>query len=213
MMLYVINEYIEFRAGENQLTLKGQPHVSVKLTCPAAQCLEIMLEQPGNIVPHAELYRRVWEEKGMNIPPNTLYQNVSIIRRALKGIVSDGDKIIMTVPRKGFRIHHDAVVESVDIGHFQPVAIEVVSTGDNVLLQPGQETVSGSNKWNRKGLLFPLLGKIMTTLSLLLISASSVEFPVVGAKAEERVIARGLPSDEELHHQNRCSWNQSIYWR
>ena len=212
-MLYVINRCIEFRAGQNLLMLRGQTDVSVKLTSPAAQCLEIMLEHQGDIVSHSELYSRVWKENGVNVPPNTLYQNISIIRRALKGIVSDGDKIIITVPRKGFRIHHDAVVESVDVWHFQPVATEVVSTGDNVLLQPGQENVPGSNKWNRKGLLFPRLGKIMTSLCLLLISASPAEFPVVDAKAEERVIARGLPGDEELHHQNRCSWNQPIYWR
>jgi len=135
MKLYILNNCITFRRGTNQLVLNGKPDVTAKLTWPAARCLEIMLEQSGNVVSHAELYRKVWEDKGMNVPPNTLYQNISIIRRALKSVVPDGDKLIRTVPRKGFQIRHAVTADTVEVSNKVPVSPEE-NTADNAIQLP-----------------------------------------------------------------------------
>ncbi|HAT6805014.1 TPA: hypothetical protein JAN03_23675 [Citrobacter freundii] len=168
MTLYIINKYIEFRAGSNQIVLNGKPDVTAKLTWPAARCLEIMLERSGEVVSHAELYRKVWEEKGMNVPPNTLYQNISIIRRALKSVAPDGDKLIRTEPRRGFRVHHNAVVQVVNLSGLPNVETDAGITGNDALSQSGGEglpdcedvsTVAGISLLYRIGkfiaLLFP----------------------------------------------------------
>ncbi|MFW0765591.1 winged helix-turn-helix domain-containing protein [Trabulsiella odontotermitis] len=168
MMLYVINNCIDFRAGQNQLVLKGSG-VATKLTYPAARCLELMLEQHGKIVTHAELYQKVWEERGANTTPNTLYQNISLIRRALKEMIPDGDKLINTIPRRGFRIHFDAVVNKVNISDVQPVVADIIIRGQDIQLPSIPARISGSDKLNVNigALLFSSIGKFMTSLSVL----------------------------------------------
>ncbi|KFC09476.1 putative sensory transducer [Trabulsiella guamensis ATCC 49490] len=167
-MLYVINDCIDFRAGQNQLVLKSSG-VAAKLTYPAAKCLEIILDQQGKIVSHAELYQKVWEERGANTSPNTLYQNISLIRRALKEMVPDGDKLINTIPRRGFRIHVDAVVKKMNVSDIQPVVADIITREQNIQLPSTPARISGADKLNVNigVLLFSSIGKFMTSLSAL----------------------------------------------
>ena len=167
-MLYVINDCIDFRAGQNQLVLKGSG-IAAKLTYPAARCLELILEQQGKIVSHAELYQKVWEERGVNTTPNTLYQNISLIRRALKEMIPDGDKLINTIPRRGFRVHFDVVVKKVNVSDIQPVVADIITRGQDIQLSSIPASISGSDKLNMNigTLLFSSIGKFMTSLSVL----------------------------------------------
>ncbi|WP_054178577.1 winged helix-turn-helix domain-containing protein [Trabulsiella odontotermitis] len=168
MTLYVINNCIDFRAGQNQLVLKGSDIVA-KLTYPAARCLEIMLEQHGKIVSHAELYQKVWEERGANTTPNTLYQNISLIRRALKEMIPDGDKLINTIPRRGFRIHFDAVVNKVKVSDIQPVVADIITRSQDIQMPAIPTGTYSHDKLNMNigALLFSSIGKFMTSLSVL----------------------------------------------
>lgn len=167
MTLYVINDQIKFRSGHNKLFLQDSDN-KTKMTYPAAKCLEIMLEQQGNIVTHAELYQKVWEAQGINVPPNTLYQNISIIRRALKEMISDGDKLIKTIPRKGFQIHPDAVVKRMKANDLQLPENNTVLTGN--AMQDLSEPVGDSAHDKLHAIIgvsfFSHVAKILSSLSL-----------------------------------------------
>lgn len=50
----------------------------------------------------------------MLVPANTLYQNISIIRRGLRTTGETDDTLVATVPRKGFQIEKNVRVTRVD---------------------------------------------------------------------------------------------------
>jgi hypothetical protein len=65
----------------------------------------------GVIVSQDELYSMVWGENSINVSPNTLYQNISLLRKALQdsGIPSESLK---TLRGKGFIFTVTSVVEN-----------------------------------------------------------------------------------------------------
>ncbi|WP_313162708.1 transcriptional regulator [Kosakonia cowanii] len=103
-MHWIINEYIEFRPVLKKLTSLKNPEVSVILTTPASRCLLLLLEASPDIVLQQDFFKKVWEEEGMLVPANTLYQNISIVRRGLRAVGDTDQKLIATIPRKGFQI-------------------------------------------------------------------------------------------------------------
>ncbi|MDH2911417.1 transcriptional regulator [Kosakonia sp. HypNH10] len=103
-MHWIINEYIEFRPVLKKLTSLKNPEVSVILTTPASRCLLLLLEASPEIVLQQDFFKKVWEEEGMLVPANTLYQNISIVRRGLRAVGDTDQKLIATIPRKGFQI-------------------------------------------------------------------------------------------------------------
>ncbi|MDF7761114.1 transcriptional regulator [Kosakonia cowanii] len=103
-MHWIINEYIEFRPVLKKLTSLKNPEVSVILTAPASRCLLLLLEASPDIVLQQDFFKKVWEEEGMLVPANTLYQNISIVRRGLRAVGDTDQKLIATIPRKGFQI-------------------------------------------------------------------------------------------------------------
>ncbi|HAT6802687.1 TPA: transcriptional regulator [Citrobacter freundii] len=113
---YLINEKIEFWPAENRLTSRDKPGVMSQLTTPATRCLVILLEKAPEIVSQDVFFEKVWEEAGMHVPPNTLYQNISLVRRGLKSVSNNNetDDIIVTIPRQGFRIRENVSVREID---------------------------------------------------------------------------------------------------
>ena len=103
-MHWIINEYIEFRPVLKKLTSLKNPEVSVILTTPASRCLLLLLEASPDIVLQQDFFKKVWEEEGMLVPANTLYQNISIVRRGLHAVGDTDQKLIATIPRKGCQI-------------------------------------------------------------------------------------------------------------
>ncbi|TDS84872.1 DNA-binding winged helix-turn-helix (wHTH) protein [Rahnella sp. BIGb0236] len=88
----------------------GDEKNQVTLAIPASLCFFDLLQKKGEIVSHDELLSSAWESRGMIVAPNTLYQNMSILRKSLisLGISSN---IIKTVPKRGFVIPSDFPVE------------------------------------------------------------------------------------------------------
>lgn len=107
-MYFLIDDKFEFKP--NSLTLKNLEDDSqtVTLSAPASRCFLFLLENAPNIVSQKEIIEFVWGSEGMIIPKNTLYQNISIIRRELRNIGCE-NKIITTVSRKGFVISSDNI--------------------------------------------------------------------------------------------------------
>ncbi|MDR1845021.1 MAG: winged helix-turn-helix domain-containing protein [Citrobacter amalonaticus] len=100
---YLINDKIEFWPDDNLLVLHTDQLVNYSLTVPASRCFLCLLKKAPEVVPQNEIYKAVWEEESVFVPPNTLYQNIASIRRGLKTL-SPNDNIIITVPKKGFQI-------------------------------------------------------------------------------------------------------------
>jgi DNA-binding winged helix-turn-helix (wHTH) protein len=103
-MLWIINDNIEFNPEMNRLASLSRPDLNVILTTPASRCLRLLLENAPAVVSQQTFFQKVWEEEGMVVPANTLYQNISIIRRGLRTVGETENALITTVPRKGFQI-------------------------------------------------------------------------------------------------------------
>ncbi|MDS4039465.1 winged helix-turn-helix domain-containing protein [Citrobacter amalonaticus] len=112
---YLINKKVEFWPDDSLLALHSDQLVNYSLTVPASRCFLLLLQKAPEIVPQNDIYKVVWEDEGMLVPPNTLYQNIASIRRGLKTLSQD-ENIIVTVPKKGFHIpdYNEVIEISVD---------------------------------------------------------------------------------------------------
>lgn len=113
-MFWIINDNIKFCPEKNVLVSLTNPELSVILTTPATRCLALLLESYPNVVNQKEFFDKVWGEDGMIVPANTLYQNISIIRRGLRSAGETSETLVATVPRKGFQIHKTVKVTRVE---------------------------------------------------------------------------------------------------
>lgn len=103
-MLYIIDNNIEYRPRLNLLTAIGAPYNSVTLPTPANQCLLLLIQKAPEVVRQDEFINIVWRKDNMEVPLNTLYQNISILRRSLRQVSGNDKKIISTKSRQGFCI-------------------------------------------------------------------------------------------------------------
>ncbi|WP_425090587.1 winged helix-turn-helix domain-containing tetratricopeptide repeat protein [Tropicimonas sp. S265A] len=72
---------------------------TVALRAQAADLLSYLVAHAGEVVPKDALMDAVWPDTA--VTENSLYQCVTEIRKALG---ADGDKILQTIPRKGYRL-------------------------------------------------------------------------------------------------------------
>ena len=110
-VVYLINDAIYFYPNDNKLVYGSREHQGLTLTQPAAKCLQLLLKTEGLVSQHS-LYGYAWGEKGHNVSPNTLYQNISLIRRALKNLIPGAESWIITVPRQGFMFERSISVKT-----------------------------------------------------------------------------------------------------
>ncbi|GLR07690.1 hypothetical protein COO59_09745 [Mixta theicola] len=121
--VYLIYKSIYFYPKEHRLVCHSQGKEDTTLTQPAAKCLELLVKTDG-LVSQNNLYDYAWGENSHSVTPNTLYQNISLIRRALKNIMPGADRWIITVPRKGFRFDHSISTRLLAAEETLPVTAE-----------------------------------------------------------------------------------------
>ena len=85
-MYWIINKNIEFWPENKRLISLKNPAQSVTLTAPASHCLVLLLEAAPELVSQQVFFKKVWEDEGILVPANTLYQNISIVRRGLRDV-------------------------------------------------------------------------------------------------------------------------------
>ncbi|MFU0921751.1 winged helix-turn-helix domain-containing protein [Kluyvera sichuanensis] len=129
-MLWIINGNIEFNPERNRLASLSRPELSVILTTPASRCLRLLLESAPAVVAQQTFFQKVWEEDGMVVPANTLYQNISIIRRGLRSVGETEAALITTVPRKGFQIEPGVDVLTISKASVQEVEKKALPPAD-----------------------------------------------------------------------------------
>lgn len=76
-----------------------------QLNQPASRCLELLIERAPDLVVQRDFYEFVWGEAASTVQLNTLYQNISLLRRSLKSYGYNYADMVLTVPRKGFKFN------------------------------------------------------------------------------------------------------------
>ncbi|CAM3853584.1 winged helix-turn-helix domain-containing protein [Serratia silvae] len=107
---YLINKEVLFIPGQRRLAAINSTH-SVTLFAPVCNCLRILIENRDCVVPQDELLQRVWGNKRHELSANTLYQNLSLLRKSLKLAGLNG-KVVKTIPRRGVILERDVVIDS-----------------------------------------------------------------------------------------------------
>jgi DNA-binding winged helix-turn-helix (wHTH) protein len=105
----LINGTVFFCPSKNLLISKEDSKVQCVLNAPVSRCLSMLIERQRSIVDQREMLKFVWGEKCNAVTMNTLYQSISLLRRALKtvGLI---DPLIQTISRKGLTLNKEAIV-------------------------------------------------------------------------------------------------------
>lgn len=77
---YVINDCVTFQPATNMLCNTHNPALKVTLSVPAGRCLQLLINNIGNIVTQQDFMDIAWKQSGMKVTSNTYYQNISILR-------------------------------------------------------------------------------------------------------------------------------------
>jgi DNA-binding winged helix-turn-helix (wHTH) protein len=173
--MYLINDSLEFWPEQNRLISHHNKRVSYSLSGPAARCLVILLQRFPNVVTQDEFFEAVWKPEGMIVPQNTLYQNISLIRRGIKLVTGDNTQLVETVPKKGFRMRDGTSVQLLDD---EEVRAETDDVDTVNVMSVDTESYSGTtkNSFNSKYrvLVFYLIAFPVISLALVIL-ISSVE--------------------------------------
>lgn len=103
-MFYCINNNVIFDPSKHTLTSsKFYPEKDTKLNQPTSRCLSLLIEKKGCVITQEDFMNEVWRKHGMEVTVNTLYQNISILRKTLKRVGIE-ENIIITVPKKGITL-------------------------------------------------------------------------------------------------------------
>ncbi|HAT1648536.1 TPA: hypothetical protein I8Y12_004486 [Raoultella planticola] len=101
---YIIGEDVVFTPSQRMIVDRLNSK-EVKLHVPASCCLEILLNNQGEIVSQDELILCGWGEKrNAGVSPNTYYQCILHLRKSLAAIGCAD--VIDTVPRHGLRFNN-----------------------------------------------------------------------------------------------------------
>lgn len=131
---YIINGIVEFHPATGTLREIENPEHVVVLNSPAGRCLLLLIERIGSIVTQQEFLDSVWQRRGMQVSPNTFYQNISILRKGLKKFGFATDPIV-TIPRIGLTLASDTEIiirESHPVPQHQPPVAEKQSSAVSV---------------------------------------------------------------------------------
>lgn len=133
--LFLINKTVLFFPRSGILRAQKTGKSDVTLLVPVSRCLNLLLQHPGKVVDKATFFSEVWEKNGQYVTANTFYQNISLLRKALKSAGLNED-VIRTVPRQGIRF--TGSVETLEDS-------EADSTSTSNPLKPEVADVQGSS--------------------------------------------------------------------
>ncbi|MGG7970000.1 winged helix-turn-helix domain-containing protein [Klebsiella aerogenes] len=128
----LINDQVWFEPEGHVLRSVNDPEQSILLPVPAARCLMVLLSEHGEIITIRQLHERVWNENKAVVSDNTIYQNISVLRKSLVDVEVE-QQIIETLTRRGW-----CIPESVSVSHINDTAMKEES--DPVAIIPVPET-------------------------------------------------------------------------
>ncbi|NIL04442.1 transcriptional regulator [Yersinia mollaretii] len=99
---FIINGKVCFFSNEHRLEPLGEQGSAISLNVPVSRCLLLLLQRKGSVISQSEFVYEVWESKGQFANANTYFQNIHLLRKALKTSGIE-ESIIKTVPKEGIR--------------------------------------------------------------------------------------------------------------
>lgn len=109
-MEYRFNDRVLFDADTGTLTpsdLSGEP---VPISNPSKRLLLLLIDHYGMPINREVIFKKVWDDYGMISSNNNLNQCVSKLRRIIK-VMGIDDELIVTVPKLGFMLRREILVE------------------------------------------------------------------------------------------------------
>ena len=100
---YKINNRVIFAPEENLLSTINGDFKPITLHTPTSHCLRLLVQHNNEVLSQKFFFEEVWEKNGILVTANTLYQNIALIRKALKALGMD-EEIIKTIPKQGIKI-------------------------------------------------------------------------------------------------------------
>ncbi|MGL5389761.1 MAG: winged helix-turn-helix domain-containing protein [Serratia sp. (in: enterobacteria)] len=164
----IINGTILYIPEEHRLSplcVRGKENV---LNVPTSRCLQLLLQRPGVVISQEEFFREVWKKNGQHITANTLYQNISLLRKGIReaGLTKN---IIRTVPKVGVVFSGAVEImdeESNNSVESPQIALPVNKTVETHLEQPTLQLRGKRKKFVR----FGLMTAFITTIFILLMN-------------------------------------------
>lgn len=97
----LVNHQVKFEPGRNALSSMSAPERKFTLPSSSSRCFSVLLLHHGEVITIKNFHELVWAKNKAIVSDNTIYQNISIIRKALANV--GGDKnIIETHTRRGW---------------------------------------------------------------------------------------------------------------
>ncbi|WP_368750194.1 transcriptional regulator [Klebsiella aerogenes] len=128
----LINDQVWFEPDGHMLRSVNDPEQSILLPVPAARCLMVLLSEHGEIITIRQFHERVWNENKAVVSDNTIYQNISVLRKSLVDVGVE-QQIIETLTRRGW-----CIPESVSVSRTNDTAM--TEENEPVVIIPVPET-------------------------------------------------------------------------
>nr|WP_240783475.1 winged helix-turn-helix domain-containing protein [Rahnella sp. CFA14(1/10)] len=109
-MNYLIENHIVFNPEDNSLSLPGDSENQIAVSNPARRILLLLIEQQGIVVEREIFFKKVWEDYGLTASNNNLNHCISKLRKAMVTL-GYPDEFIVTVPKVGFTIRKEIIIE------------------------------------------------------------------------------------------------------
>lgn len=112
-MKYRLNDHIIFDVDTGTLSLAEFSDDPISISNPSKRLLLLLITHHGEAVCREVIFKKVWDDYGMVSGNNNLNQCVSKLRRVIKNLGIE-DEVIATVPKVGFMLRYEIVVEPCD---------------------------------------------------------------------------------------------------
>ena len=112
-MKYRLNDHIIFDVDTGTLSLTEFSDDPISISNPSKRLLLLLITHHGEAVGREVIFKKVWDDYGMVSGNNNLNQCVSKLRRVIKNLGIE-EEVIVTVPKVGFMLRYEIVVEPCD---------------------------------------------------------------------------------------------------
>lgn len=139
--IILIENSVYFYPEKNLLTsLQGEE--SVKLLSTASECLLILINRQGDIVPKAEFLESVWGRKGVVATEHNFYQTMLTVRKGLSKLGLEN--VIKTRYRRGLSIETTVSIIKANTVVSEGVSHYELQKNDSDSFEDGAQVISGN---------------------------------------------------------------------
>ncbi len=166
----IINDAILYIPEEHRLSplrVRGKESI---LNVPASRCLQLLLQRPGVVISQNEFFSEVWQKNGQYVTANTLYQNISLLRKGMReaGLTKN---IIRTVPKVGVVFSGTIEIldeDTDDVDEEESLHQEMALTENKPAVNPVEKPSFVSHLKRKKFLRFGLIAAFTLAILILL---------------------------------------------